>query len=77
MNDRNDELARLCDELQDQLLADFPNEALWMLSIHPVRALWQGGFDLLGTTYPTAIAAVKAQQELIYYKLAQIGAPQQ
>jgi hypothetical protein len=76
MNDRNDELARLADEFQEQLLADYPNEALWMLQMHPVRALWGGGFDLLGQTYATAAMAIAAQRATIMTKLAQIGAPQ-
>jgi len=75
MNDREDELSRLSDQLLEQLLEDYPGEALWMLNIHPVRSLWSGGYDLLGISYPTAQAAVKAQEELIYYKLHQLGAP--
>lgn len=76
MNARNDRLAQLTDEFEAQLLEAYPSEAIWMLQMHPVRALWGGGFDLLGETYPTAESAIEAQRTLIMFQLMQIGAAQ-
>jgi len=77
MNDRNDELARLEDELRNELLITYPNETEWMLNIHGVRALWTGGYDLLGSTYRTAQEVVAAQREMILSLLPHVEAPEQ
>jgi hypothetical protein len=63
------DLEKATDDLEQRLRADHPHLAAYLDLTILVRPIWQYGFDVLGSIYPTAEEAEEARRAAVMFEL--------